>query len=572
MALSDLDLEDITAVINAEVPGSHGPEGRQAVLAVILNRLNSGKFGKTPQEVLEAENQFQPVTEAGGLAKLKANKQFAPTPQQVLQTKAMLEDFQDPTGGAFFFQNPAKSKIKWEGTPTYSVGPEGQSHVFYKNIKEIRGAKKMAAIPNMLGRGDPSLGDLAQPSPFIQGEPPQDQNQLTSAYEENLAFLKHPSTRAAMLQFALAVVQPRAVGQSVLGHTAQAASQGLEAGGRVETQAEIDRRQGFKEAQEEIATGQRERQLGISEKALGVQERQVGVSEERARLDAQRLLNEDRRLENETKRIDATIKSAEGRERASLIGKLAELQSKRVEKLQEALGVAGDKEKPQITAQLEAAQKALEETTRVYRGELDKLTGGAFATPTTEPAPQKLTIAPNVFDTLMSTSEGKQKLSALRQAGKLSLSPDQEEIFAETERVVPRAQVGPQASIGTKLRGAASEISRDWRRQFGAEPDEAVREAIKGAETEEQWSKLKPEQKAEVRRKLSESMPATIKDLPENQVTREKFWTAVISSPILKRAAIAMYGKDVVDQAEKDLKDMAPRPGKTRSKLEEALR
>jgi hypothetical protein len=64
-ALSSEDREAIGRVAYAEA-GNQGEEGIAAVIFTILNRVSSGQFQDSVQGVIDAPNQFEPATRAGG--------------------------------------------------------------------------------------------------------------------------------------------------------------------------------------------------------------------------------------------------------------------------------------------------------------------------------------------------------------------------------------------------------------------------------------------------------------------------------------------------------------------------
>jgi spore germination cell wall hydrolase CwlJ-like protein len=109
--------EDLLARIVQAEAGNQSEEGKQAVAATIINRLNSGQYGNTLQSVLTAAGQFQPVTAVGGdLSKLKrANIRTKRAVRQLLQ------DFSanNPVGNALFFQNPAASTMIFPSLQPY---------------------------------------------------------------------------------------------------------------------------------------------------------------------------------------------------------------------------------------------------------------------------------------------------------------------------------------------------------------------------------------------------------------------------------------------------------------------
>jgi hypothetical protein len=55
----------LTVVAYAEA-GNQGPEGLTAVVYTVLNRVASGSFQNDIQTVIDARDQFEPVTKAGG--------------------------------------------------------------------------------------------------------------------------------------------------------------------------------------------------------------------------------------------------------------------------------------------------------------------------------------------------------------------------------------------------------------------------------------------------------------------------------------------------------------------------
>ena len=67
---SKVDVNLLGSIVQAEA-GNQSEEGKQAVAATIINRLNSGQYGNTLQSVLTAKTskgayEFSPVTGVGG--------------------------------------------------------------------------------------------------------------------------------------------------------------------------------------------------------------------------------------------------------------------------------------------------------------------------------------------------------------------------------------------------------------------------------------------------------------------------------------------------------------------------
>lgn len=106
LELSEIDRDAISRVTYAEA-GNQGDTGMAAVVFVILNRLASGKFGSCITQVLNAKNQFEPATRAGGWENLPPLK-----PQQRARIDTIINlsldgRLPDPTNGSLYFQNPA---------------------------------------------------------------------------------------------------------------------------------------------------------------------------------------------------------------------------------------------------------------------------------------------------------------------------------------------------------------------------------------------------------------------------------------------------------------------------------
>lgn len=106
LKLSATDRDAIGRVTYAEA-ANQGDTGMAAVVYVILNRLVSGEFGTSVPQIINAKNQFEPATRAGGWEKLPIL-----TPQQQARIDTIINlaldgRLPDPTNGSIFFQNPA---------------------------------------------------------------------------------------------------------------------------------------------------------------------------------------------------------------------------------------------------------------------------------------------------------------------------------------------------------------------------------------------------------------------------------------------------------------------------------
>lgn len=112
----------LARLIHAEARGECF-EGKVAVGAVIINRLESPLFPKTIPEVIYQKTsrvyQFSPV--ADGTINLEPDKTAIQAAKEALAGR-------DPTGGALFFYNPDISKDKW--IRTIPVMTRIGNHVF----------------------------------------------------------------------------------------------------------------------------------------------------------------------------------------------------------------------------------------------------------------------------------------------------------------------------------------------------------------------------------------------------------------------------------------------------------
>lgn len=101
--LSGYQYEMLVRIISAEAKGEP-LEGQVAVGAVILNRMKSGKFPDTVAANVLKRGEFEPVT----------NGQIWSTPAHSAYQAAQLAlNGWDPTYGALYFYNPAKTSSRW---------------------------------------------------------------------------------------------------------------------------------------------------------------------------------------------------------------------------------------------------------------------------------------------------------------------------------------------------------------------------------------------------------------------------------------------------------------------------
>src|SRR5512132_1212362 len=103
-ALSFEGREAIGRVAYAEA-GNQGEEGIAAVIFTILNRVFSGQFQDSGQGVVDAPNQFEPATRAGGWRYLPPLDLTQSIQFETILNLILTGRLPDPTQGALFFQN-----------------------------------------------------------------------------------------------------------------------------------------------------------------------------------------------------------------------------------------------------------------------------------------------------------------------------------------------------------------------------------------------------------------------------------------------------------------------------------
>ncbi|GAB6157579.1 spore cortex-lytic enzyme [Desulfotomaculum varum] len=103
LQLSRQDIYDLARVVHGEARGESF-EGQVAVAAVVLNRLQSGLFGRTVQDVI-----FQPWAFTA-----VHDRQFYLTPNESAfrAVNAALTGW-DPSGGALYYWNPQTATSRW---------------------------------------------------------------------------------------------------------------------------------------------------------------------------------------------------------------------------------------------------------------------------------------------------------------------------------------------------------------------------------------------------------------------------------------------------------------------------
>lgn len=144
LEISAEDRDAIARVAFAEA-ANQGDDGLAGVVYTIINRTINGNFGQDINAVLNARNQFEPVTRAGGdwknLPVISKEKQAR---VDTIISLALNGHLPDLTNGALFFQNPeivkqreTEGKVSAGLTHFGGSNPVAQikDHAFYSEIK-----------------------------------------------------------------------------------------------------------------------------------------------------------------------------------------------------------------------------------------------------------------------------------------------------------------------------------------------------------------------------------------------------------------------------------------------------
>jgi hypothetical protein len=171
--LTALDRLAIGRVAFAEA-GNQGDGGLAAVVEVIINRLASGAWGSSVNDVLNAKNQFEPVTNAGGdWRRLPPTRPTQQARIDVIVNLTLAGLLPDITHGARYFQNPSAvaarvraGKVRSDllnfggATPSAVVG----SHAFFVNVRLSRPLKSRSLRNDTGAIFFPGMTDVTEPS------------------------------------------------------------------------------------------------------------------------------------------------------------------------------------------------------------------------------------------------------------------------------------------------------------------------------------------------------------------------------------------------------------------------
>jgi spore germination cell wall hydrolase CwlJ-like protein len=130
--LSSRDKDMMVRTILGEA-AQEGPRGQAAVAHVILNRLASGNYGKSPTDVVLAPNQFEPWS-----TRSKELMAIKPTDPAYRETSDIVDmaksgDIPDPTNGATHFLNPNIVMQRRGSLPSWAQAPVAKigNHTFF---------------------------------------------------------------------------------------------------------------------------------------------------------------------------------------------------------------------------------------------------------------------------------------------------------------------------------------------------------------------------------------------------------------------------------------------------------
>lgn len=398
----------------------------------------------------------------------------------------------------------------------------------------------MADVPNMLEMPRPTIGDVANPSPFYTDAPPAGQDEFNSRYQEALGFLKSPEWKAAALQMAIAAIQPRVPGQSVLGHLANAVGQGAEAAGRVTLQEEGRQLRQSKEQREE-------RELTVREKQVA----QTGeYQKESLQLQRERQIQESKQFGLQIKKLEDAEERAKGEDRRKLLQNLGTLYQKALEKEQEALTLATDKEKPTIQKNIQGLQEKLGRVTAVLEKEISTIVPGAF--PKAEEKPKAPVVDDVKFNEWLKINPA--AVTALKKAGRLSTTPEQDKALADADpsfaaeqdkdRVVPRETKTFWGDVG---RAAGSVLS-------GGTFTNTVELQLRTLDDPRTPENLKQMAKARILSALPS--PDAKGEIPKLQLSE---WELIFKDKRLSKIMLERLGEEKFNKAKKEFEDRAPR-------------
>jgi N-acetylmuramoyl-L-alanine amidase len=103
---SQSEIDILASLVQAEAKGESF-EGKIAVAAVVLNRVDDSRFPNSIREVIYQRGQFSPVS--NGSINKRADSESYDAVNQAIRGY-------DPTYGAVFFYNPRIAQVNWNAT------------------------------------------------------------------------------------------------------------------------------------------------------------------------------------------------------------------------------------------------------------------------------------------------------------------------------------------------------------------------------------------------------------------------------------------------------------------------
>lgn len=151
----------------------------------------------------------------------------------------------------------------------------------------------------------PNIGALAGQQSPIQMEQDPSPEGVAVRKQKWSEFFANPQVQAALLQFGVSALQPRAPGQSTGGAIASAVGQGAQAATRVGAAETARTQQALKTEQEATRIGLEERRTAAGERTAAAGERRVGIAEQQASTAQKRL---DVQVDQFTRRLQQEFK------------------------------------------------------------------------------------------------------------------------------------------------------------------------------------------------------------------------------------------------------------------------
>lgn len=302
----------------------------------------------------------------------------------------------------------------------------------------------MVDFPGHIVGGQPNIGALAAQPP-IEVEQDFSPEAIDARKSKWLEFFKTPQVQAALLQFGVSALQPKAPGQTTVGAIAGAIGEGAEAAGRVTAG--------------QAAAKQQQAELGL-------QERRVGAVETQAEIGKAQLGLAETRITNQANQFTRTLEQNLGIAKNSALSKMAT--SLMVEEIRNADLAGRAPDFAGITQQVVAMQRALAQgeaapaaafdpstlTPEEIKGSFDRAVAAGQAPEQVKAKMLEGGITQAQLDTALST-----KVSAEVKAPVVQESPNKAALLEMEKTLIKRS---------TRGRGQAIEGAEEAQRLAGA--------------------------------------------------------------------------------------------------------